>query len=115
MNGDKLGRWAAAGLSAASTVTVCFAVTFLAAEKTAWWWLVLALGALGLTVGAVWFVRAQKEHAGRSASASVNQSDAGAAQQAASDSGTNISITADNGSVAAWQMGTVNLGGPHKE
>jgi hypothetical protein len=52
--------WAQACLSATSTVAVGFATTFLAVGKTKWWWLVLAVGTVGLIVGAVWGYCAQK-------------------------------------------------------
>jgi hypothetical protein len=99
--------WAPAGLFAASTVAVGFAINFLTAGKAGWWWLVLAAGAPGLIVSAVWTYFAEKMRGDESPSAST--------QQTASGRGTNISITADNGSAAAWQMGTVNLGRPRKK
>lgn len=103
--------WAPATLCAVSTVVVGYAVNILTAGNADWWWwLVVAVGTLGLIGGAVWTFIAEKGRRNRPQSTPAIQQGSGAVQQAASDGGTNISITAEDGSAAAWHMGTVNLG-----
>jgi hypothetical protein len=102
-----------ASLGSVSTVAAGFAINFLSEGKPGWWWIVLVLGALGLTVSAVWSYALQLNRDGgdaRSQSASVAQGDAGVVQQSPVGDGANISITATDDSVAAWQIGTVNHG-----
>lgn len=112
--GSMISRlWAPVSLSSASIVIVTFAINFLSVGKTAWWWLVLAVGAVGLTVSAIWIYRAQGERSGGSPPGPAVQKGAGDTQQASSGRrSTNIAINADNGSAAAWRMETVNVGRP---
>jgi hypothetical protein len=105
--------WPPAALGAVSTVAGGFAINFLSEGKPGWWWIVLVLSALGLAVSAVWSYALQLNRGGddaRSHSASVAQGDAGVVQQSPVGDGANISITARDESVAAWQIGTVNHG-----
>jgi hypothetical protein len=103
--------WAPATLTVASTVPVGFAINFLTSGAADWWWwLVLGTGTIAGIVGAVWTFFAQKERSGRAAPTGPG----GGGQQTASDSGTNISINADKGSAAAYQMGEVNIGRPRR-
>lgn len=106
--------WPPAVLAAVSTVTVTFAINFLTAGKPGWWWIVLVLGALGFAGAGVWGYVVQPNRGGdepASRSEAVAQQDAGVAQQSATGNGTNVSINADNQSVAAWEIGSVNFGG----
>lgn len=98
--------WAPATLTVASTVPVGFAVNFLTSGAADWWWLILVTGVIAGIVGAVWTFFAQKERSGEAAPIVPG----GGGQQTASDSGTNISINADHGSAAAYQMGEVHIG-----
>jgi hypothetical protein len=101
-----------AALGAISTAALTFAINFLTDGKAGWWWIVLALGLLGLVTAALWGYVLQRDRGGDEAPPqSVAQRDAGVAQQSAAGNGTNISINADNGSTAAWQIETVHLGG----
>jgi hypothetical protein len=104
--------WAPATLCAVSTVVVGYAVNILTAGNADWWWwLVVPVGTLGLTGGAVWTFYCRKR---ASPSAPIDTGDSAgqwAGQQAASAGGTNLSITAEDGSAAAWQMGTVTSDG----
>jgi hypothetical protein len=104
--------WAPATLTVVSTVAVGFAINFLTSGTANWWWwLILGVGAVAGIVGAVWTFLVQREHSG---GAAPSVQGGGVGQQTASGSGTNISINADNGSAAAWQMGEVNIGRPRR-
>jgi hypothetical protein len=103
-------------LGAVSTAALTFAINFLTDGRPGWWWIVLVLGALGFAGAGVWGYLVQHNPGGdgpasRSESVSVAQQDAGVAQQSATGNGTNVAINADNQSAAAWEIGTVNLGG----
>jgi hypothetical protein len=105
--------WAPATLTVVSTVAVGFAINFLSSGTADWWWwLVLGVGSVagivGLVLTTLW---ATSEHSARAASPAHGS---GVGQQTASGSGTNISINADNGSAAAYQMGAVNIGRPRR-
>jgi hypothetical protein len=104
--------WPPALLGAISTVAAGFSINFLSNGKTAWWWLVLGTAALGLAVATVWTILVQKSRSdgATTQTTSLTQVDAGGPQQSTSGSGDNISINADNGSVAAWQIDNVSIG-----
>ncbi|MBY0287496.1 MAG: hypothetical protein K2X52_10140 [Mycobacteriaceae bacterium] len=106
--------WAPTVLLAASTVATGFAINFLTTGTADWWWwVVLGAGSLGFIAGTVWTILALRDHGADEATPPAIQGD-GVAQQTATDSGANISIVADNSSAAAWQMGEVHIGRPHK-
>src|ERR1700687_3236253 len=98
--------WAPAALTVASTVRVVFAINFLTSGAADWWWLVLGTGTVAGIVGTVWAFFGQKETSGRAAPVGSG----GGGQQTPSGSCTNISIHADNGSAAAYQIGEVHIG-----
>ena len=101
--------WAPATLAVVSTVAVGFAINFLTSGTADWWWwLILGVGAVAGIVGLVLTTLWAKRERSRRAAPSVQGGVVG--QQTASGSGTNISISADNGSAAAYQMGEVNIG-----
>jgi hypothetical protein len=105
--------WAPATLTVVSTVAAGFAINFLTSGTADWWWwIVLGVGTiagiLGLVLTTLWATRE------RSSRAAPTGQGGGVGQQTASGSGTNISINADNGSAAAYQMGEVNIGRPRR-
>jgi hypothetical protein len=107
--GSVLGRvWAPAMLTVVSTVLVGFAINFLTSGAADWWWLVLGVGVVAGIVGGVLTTLGVKRERNSPASPSVQGGVVG--QQTASDSGTNISINAENGSAAAYHMGEVHVG-----
>jgi hypothetical protein len=97
--------WASATLAVISAVGLTFAGVYLTSGGTVWWeWLLLAIAiAAGISSG----VLAKQE---RDARASQVIHGGAVGQQTASGEGTNITITADRGSAAAYQMGEVHLG-----
>jgi hypothetical protein len=94
-------------LGAVSTTAGGYAVNELTNGGPAWWWGVVSASLGGLIAGTLWGYRVQShapdDRPGRTAKA-VNQS--------ARDGGSNVSISADNQSVAAWSVETVNMSGP---
>lgn len=101
-------------LLAASTVATGFAINFLTTGTADWWWwVVLGAGSLCFVAGTVWTYLAMRER-GSSDATRPDIQGSGVGQQTAMDSGTNISMIADNSSVAAWHIGEVNMGRPHK-
>lgn len=97
-------------LTAVSVVLVGFAVNFLTSGGASWWWwLALGVGVVaGIVGGILGILGLKRERNDQDAGEPVQGGAAG--QQTASDSGTNISINADRGSVAAYQMGEVQVG-----
>lgn len=96
--------WAPAVLGVASTAAWTFAINFIGDGKPGWWWIVLVLGVLGTAGSLVWTYIIQRSDAGGEGG------DKSVAQQSAVGNTGDVSIRADNGSAAAWQMGTVNMG-----
>lgn len=111
--------WVPLAGSAMSTAAVGFAINYLTADGRAhwWWWVVLACGTVGIVVCGAWTYRLQSNsdrqptHTGPD----VVPQDAGGAPQPASVPGPDITITARDNSVAAWQVGTVNMGGEDRK
>ncbi|CPR86056.1 Uncharacterised protein [Mycobacteroides abscessus] len=105
--------WVPAAVCAASSISAGFAVNFLSDGKTTWWWLVLVISALGLIAGSVWTYFAEQGRRGKPELqlASVHDHFAATPQQVAFGNDTSISISADHGSVAAWQIGDVRVSG----
>ena len=105
--------WAPGTLTVVSTVPVGFAINFLTSGAAEWWWwLVLGVGVVAGIVGGVLTTLGVKRERSSRACPSVQGGAVG--QQTASDSGTNISINAEHGSVAAYQMGEVHIGRPRR-
>jgi hypothetical protein len=71
-----------------------------------WWWAVLALSGLGVVVAGVWTFVVQKQVDEKM----VHHETAKTFNQTAGDGGTNVSVSADNNSVAAWHVDTLNMG-----
>jgi hypothetical protein len=90
-------------LGAVCTAAGGYAVNELTNGKPAWWWAIVGVSLVGLIAGTLWGYRVQS-HApdGRPvpAARTVNQS------------ARDVSISADNHSVAAWSVDTVNMSGP---
>jgi hypothetical protein len=112
-----VGRlWAPATLTAVSTIGGGIAAIYATGDHAKWWWwLVVAAAVLGLVGGAIWTYVAEKHHRDRPQSTTAIQQGGAEVQQAAADDATNVSIKADDGSAAAWNMGDVNLGQPQKK
>lgn len=112
-----VGRlWAPATLTAVSTIGGGIAATYATGDHAKWWWwLAVAACALGLVVGAIWTYGAEKRHRNRPQSTTAIQQVGAEVQQAPVDDATSVSIKADDGSAAAWNMGDVNLGQPRKK
>lgn len=94
-------------LGAVSTTAGGYAVNELTNRGPAWWWAAVGVSLVGLIVGTLWGYRVQSHPSDdrpAPASKAVNQS--------ALDGGSNVSISADNQSVAAWSIDTVNMSGP---
>jgi hypothetical protein len=105
--------WAPATLTVVSSLAVGFAINFLTSGTADWWWwIALGVGAVagivGIVLTTVWAQKARSSPAAPTGQGGV------VGQQTASGSGTNISINADNGSAAAYQMGEVNIGRPRR-
>jgi hypothetical protein len=106
--------WPPATLVVVSGAVEAYAINMLTNGGAArWWWLVVAVAAVGLIVGGVWGYHTEK-HADASASEPAAPQSGAVGQQTASGGGSNISISADNNSAAAYQMGTVNVGRPRR-
>jgi hypothetical protein len=75
---------------------------------------VVAAATLGLIVSAVWTYHAEKSAGDSTQPGSAALQGDVVGQQTASGGGSNISISADNNSAAAYQMGTVNIGRPRR-
>ncbi|MFC6127415.1 hypothetical protein [Mycolicibacterium llatzerense] len=92
-----------------STVMAGFAINFLSSgPRHWWWWLLLAVSTIAGIAGIILTtLGAKRDHNGQAAT-SVQGDDNRV--QTASNGGTNVSINADNGSVAAWSVGEVNVG-----
>jgi hypothetical protein len=106
--------WPPSLMGGVSAAAVAFGITFIAEGKPGWWWIVVALGVLCGAGALVWTYRLQTGTPAdevRPQSESTLQQGAGLAQQSAVGADTSILINADNNSAAAWQIGTVNLGG----
>jgi hypothetical protein len=107
---------APATVTAVSTIGGGIAGIYATADHAKrWWWLVVAACVLGLVGGAIWTYVADKRHRNGPRSTTAIQQGRASVQQAAADDATNISIKADDGSAAAWNMGDVNLGQPPKK
>lgn len=100
--------WVPSTLAVISTVALGFAINFLTSGGAEWWWIVLGVGVVGGIVGGVLATRGVKRERRSRASSSVRGGFLG--QQTASGGGTNISISADHGSAAAYHMGEVHVG-----
>lgn len=101
--------WAPATLAVVSSVVVGFSINFITSDAADWWWwLILALGVVG-GIGAGVLSALGLKRVRSSAAAPLAQVNP-VAVQAASNQGTNISINADRGSAAAYQMGEVHIG-----
>jgi hypothetical protein len=94
-------------LGAASTTAGGYAVNELTNGGPAWWWAVVGASLGGLIAGTLWGYRVQS-HAPDDRPAPT----AKAVNQSIRDGGSNVSISADNQSVAAWSVDTVNMSGP---
>ncbi|WP_273735411.1 hypothetical protein [Mycolicibacterium septicum] len=97
-------------LTAVSVVAVGFAVNYLTSgDADWWWWAVLGVGVVaGIVGGVLGILGLKRERNDGVAGESVHGGAVG--QQTASDKGTNISINADNGSVAAYRIDEVHIG-----
>ena len=91
-------------LGAIAAIGSAFATNELTAHGPVWWWAVLATFGVLLVIAGVWTYLTQKrlENDGESQSAKALNQTAGAG-------GTNVSLSADNNSVAAWQIETLNM------
>jgi hypothetical protein len=106
--------WAPLMIGAVSTAALGFAINFLTAGKPSWWWwLLLVIGILGTVVSGLWGHRLQSSSQQRlpETGAGVTQQDVGGTQQGASGRGVNATFNADRGSVAAWHIGKLRMGG----
>lgn len=98
--------WAAATLAVVSAVALTFAGTFLTSGGAVWWeWLLLTVAVVAGIAGGV---LVKRERDSRIAPQAVRGGDVG--QQSASGEGSNITISADHGSAAAYHMGEVHIG-----
>jgi hypothetical protein len=104
-----------AALGVISTAAITFAINFLTNGGPRWWWIVVVVSGVGMVGATVWGYR---QRGGSDDPAPLSpigpqqaaQQDAGVAQQSATGNGTNISISADRNSVAAGEIGTLNMG-----
>ncbi|OBB09571.1 hypothetical protein A5731_21830 [Mycolicibacterium conceptionense] len=79
------------------------------ADPEWWWWLVVAVALVGALVGAVWGLRMRDGDAATTTSSTGNRAgdtmgSVVVSQQNTGDKGRNISISADNGSFAAYRV-----------
>jgi membrane protein implicated in regulation of membrane protease activity len=94
-------------LGALATIAGGYATNELTGDGPSWWWAVVGAAFLGLVVTALW-VHWVQSHARDDRLVQPSKS----VSQTAGDGGANVSISADNNSVAAWSVDTLNLGGP---
>ncbi|MGB8386787.1 hypothetical protein, partial [Mycobacterium sp.] len=91
-----------AAICAVSTVAGGYAVNKLTSSGPAWWWAIVGVSLVGLIAGTLWGYRLQShlpDNRQAPAASIVNQS------------ARDVSISADNHSVAAWSVETVNMSG----
>jgi hypothetical protein len=101
--------WPPATLGALSTVAAGFAINFLTDGKTWWWGTVVGLAVIGLVGAAVWSNRISGAGAAGDVTPPPPPAPHGAQRSQIGDDAV-ISMRADHGSTAAWQIGTVNMG-----
>ena len=94
-------------VGAVSTTAGGYAINELTNRGPWWWWSVVGASLVGLIAGTLWGYRVQS-HAPDDQPAPTSR----AVNQTARDGGSNVSISADNQSVAAWSVDTVNMSGP---
>jgi Na+/melibiose symporter-like transporter len=106
--------WALATLTTVSAVAVAYSINKLTADPHEWWWwLVVGAASLVGVIAGVWTTLGAMRGGRDTAVEARAQSDRlGSAATPAT--GATISITADNSSAAAWQMGDVTIGQPPK-
>lgn len=94
-------------LGSVATTAGAFATNELTAHGPVWWWAVLAVSGVGVVAAGVWayWVQMHPDEDPRPQPAKTTH-------QTAGDGGTNVSISADNNSVAAWHVDTLNMGKP---
>jgi hypothetical protein len=102
-------RWKAIFLGTAFGAVEAFAINKVSSDHApSWWWLVVIAAAVGVAGCGAWAA-----FSGRRGSTAVDQrggSGSGTTQQSVAGEGQNVSVRADNNSVAAQNIGTLNLG-----
>jgi membrane protein implicated in regulation of membrane protease activity len=94
-------------LGAAATAAAGYSTNELTGHGPSWWWAVLGVSVAGVVVAGLWAYWVQTHKREDRA-----PQPAKATYQTAGESGTNVSISADNNSVAAWNVDTLNMGSP---
>lgn len=90
--------WPSAIAGVAGTVGLGFATNELTGDGQWWWWIVLAVSVIGLLAAAAIGRRALSESGATEG-----------AQNAGRDAVRHVNISADNDSVAAWSIQTLNI------
>ncbi len=106
--------WVLGTLTTVSAVTVAFSINKLTADPHEWWWwLVLGAASLvGVIAGVLTTLGAMRGGLDMAAEPPTQSGEHGSA--ATPGTVPTISITADNSSAAAWQIGDVTIGQPPK-
>ncbi len=109
MSAKSVRVWVLATLATVSAVAVAYSINKLTADPHEWWWwLVLGAASLMGVIAGVWTtLGAVRKDRGTAAEAHAQSDGRGSAVPT-------ISITADNSSAAAWQMGDVTVGQPQE-
>lgn len=106
--------WGLATLTTLSAVAAAYSINKLTADHHEWWWwLVLGAASLVGVIAGVWTTLGAMR-GGRDTAAEAPAERDGHGSAATPGTVPTISITADNGSAAAWQMGDVTIGRPPK-
>ena len=94
-----------AALGTGSTAAATYSINKLTSGETAWWWTIVGISLLGLIAAAPWGYRVQAHTPDGQAAQYV-----AAVWQTARDGGSNVSISANNQSVAACSVDTLHMG-----
>lgn len=114
MSATSVWVWGRATLTTVSAVAVAYSINKLTADPHEWWWwLVLGVASLVGVIAGVWTTLGAMRGVRNTAAGAPAQSDRPGSATTPSTVPT-ISITADNSSAAAWQMGDVTVGQPPK-